>query len=390
MQMPTQKGMPSARFLTMVVAMAIVPQAYAKDIIVGTPPWQYKFATDSMLLLPSAVDMSKTQANMRGHALTLDTKRSDFYFEYVVKQADLNNATHNVVKFVKSANGSYVGVMTNSNPILAQREPHGIKYELDAADGGKEYLYHTNNGWNDSYGEDIGKNGWDDPNPHTFVAKTGLDSSNILWQTFLDADWAKKNNYTKYGRTRLTDVIPLPGTDYLLVTDGYGSSYVHVLNKTTGAYIPGMSFGGSPTFATPHKITVDEDAKKIVICDRSHHRRVWLDYDLNVSTLIAQSVGDNDASLKFPCQSHYHTDPVAGKVSVVAALSGSVGVYSETAGPGKSKLLSTIPVRQVLGAQGHTDPHDALFLPSGDIVVTCWKNPGTPGSIGTISYWKRL
>ena len=44
----------------------------------------------------------------------------------------------------------------------------------------------------------------------------------------------------------------------------------------------------------------------------------------------------------------------------------------------------------MLGAQGHTDPHDALFLPSGDIVVTCWKNPGTPGSIGTISYWKRV
>ena len=109
--------------------------------------------------------------------------------------------------------------------------------------------YHTNNGWNDSYGEDIGKNGWDDPNPHTFVAKTDLGSSNILWQTFLDADWAKRNNYTEYGRTRLTDVIPLPGTDYLLVTDGYGSSYIHVLNKTDGAYVPGMSFGGRPTFA---------------------------------------------------------------------------------------------------------------------------------------------
>ena len=48
--------------------------------------------------------------------------------------------------------------------------------------------------------------------------------------------------------TCYTQVIPLPGTDYLLVTDGYGSSYVHVLNKTTGAYIPGMTFGGSPTF----------------------------------------------------------------------------------------------------------------------------------------------
>ena len=38
-------------------------------------------------------------------------------------------------------------------------------------------------------------------------------------------------------------------------------------------------------FKCPHKITVDEDAKKIVICDRENHRRVWLDYDLNVSNL---------------------------------------------------------------------------------------------------------
>ena len=62
-------------------------------------------------------------------------------------------------------------------------------------------------------------------------------------------------------------------------------------------------------------------------------------------------------------------DPVAGKVSVVASLTGSVGVFSENGGPGNATLLSTIPVREMLGAQGHTDPHDALFLPSGDIVV---------------------
>ena len=57
---------------------------------------------------------------MRGHALTLDTKRGDFYFEYVVKGDDLTNKTHNVVKFSKAANGSYVGTMLNSDPRLAQ------------------------------------------------------------------------------------------------------------------------------------------------------------------------------------------------------------------------------------------------------------------------------
>ena len=69
--------------------------------------------------------------------------------------------------------------------------------------------------------------------------------------------------------------MPLPGTDYLLVTDGYGSSYVHVLNKTDGTFVPGMSFGKG-VFACPHKITVDETTKKVVICDRSHSRRVYV------------------------------------------------------------------------------------------------------------------
>ena len=184
-----------------------------------SPRWQYKFATDDMMVLPSAVDMTKHQADMRGHALTLDTKRGDFYFEYVVKQQDRNSSAHNVVRFSKGPgdDGKYVGTLLNSNPILAQREPHGIKYELDA-NNGKEYLYHTNNGWNDSYGEAIGKNGWDDPNASAFIANTDLSSSTILWQTFLDAGWAKKNNYTKYSKTRLTDAIPLPGTDYLRTT----------------------------------------------------------------------------------------------------------------------------------------------------------------------------
>lgn len=45
--------------------------------------------------------------------------------------------------------GKFVGELLNSNPLLAQREPHGIKYEKDEKDGGKEYLYHTNPGWED-------------------------------------------------------------------------------------------------------------------------------------------------------------------------------------------------------------------------------------------------
>ena len=36
-----------------------------------------------------------------------------------------------------------------------------------------------------------------------------------------------------------------------------------------------------------------------------------------------------------------------------------------------------------LGGDGHKHPHDAIFLPSGDMVVATW-NPGR------LSYWKKL
>lgn len=83
------------------------------------------------MVLPAAIDMSPFQAMNRGHALTLDAKSGDFYFEYVVKEANLTNSTSNVVKFTKGPNGKYEGTLLKSNPALAQREPHGIKYEFD-------------------------------------------------------------------------------------------------------------------------------------------------------------------------------------------------------------------------------------------------------------------
>ena len=38
---------------------------------------------------------------------------------------------------------------------------------------------------------------------------------------------------------------------------------------------------------------------------------------------------------------------------------------------------------------GHTHPHDAIFLPSGDIVVAVWQGH-EPGSFGGVEYWTRL
>jgi len=89
-------------------------------------------------------------------------------------------------------------------------------------------------------------------------------------------------------------------------------------------------------------------------------------------------------------------DKEAGKVSIVPSLGinytnlweGSTAIYAPN-----GTVLSVIEVAKHIGHLGHQHPHDAVFLPNGDVVVCCWSGPGTPGmspAKGTISYWKRL
>ena len=46
-------------------------------------------------------------------------------------------------------------------------------------------------------------------------------------------------------------------------------------------------------------------------------------------------------------------------------------------------LVSVIKVSELLGDKGAVHPHDAHWLPNGDIVVATWRP-------GTITYWKHL
>ena len=93
----------------------------------------------------------------------------------------------------------------------------------------------------------------------------------------------------------------------MLVSDGYGSSFIHFLNKTDGTYIEGLSFGGkgnatSPIqFNTPHAVSLDSAYSKkynfpvFAVSDRSNNRIVWMDMKGNVLNY----------NLPLP-QHHYH------------------------------------------------------------------------------------
>ena len=68
-----------------------------------------------------------------------------------------------------------------------------------------------------------------------------------------------------------------------------------------------------------------------------------------------------------------------GVHAVVPALEGTVGILNAT-----NHLVSVIELGQLLQPEGHAPhPHDAMLLPSGDLVVATWAWP-LPNRTGSI------
>ena len=65
-------------------------------------------------------------------------------------------------------------------------------------------------------------------------------------------------------------------------------------------------------------------------------------------------------------------------IVVLPDLAGPVAVLDES-----NAVVSVVNVSDLLAAEQHKHPHDAIFLPNGDMVVATW-------APGRISYWKRL
>ena len=355
------------RALLLLAVPLVAAAASSSPIISGQGDWKYQFLPDRVVL-PTA----EVGNDQNGHGLCRDDDDGSFYFTFVPKA--VNNDTQVLVKF--SPDGKTATLLGEPGPAgLSGGVPHGLRIEKDA-DAGKKFLYHANN--------------------KQRLIKTDLAGA-IVWDVDL-SDW--KTKYPQYWPILPTDAIVVPGTDILLVVDGYGSSWAHWFNKTTGAYIPGHSFGGpagnstSPLrFHTPHGINIDPryPATTFAVSDRSNSRIVWIKAD---GTFVASYSTAAPAGMSLPCNVDTHDDSKTGLVAVVPSLgdahmhNGAVGIYDKD-----SKLLSTIEVAQTIGDQGHQHPHDAIFLPNGDVIVCCWSGPGNPGqgpAKGTISYWQRL
>lgn len=325
--------------------------------------------------MPDLVALPKSQKDnvAHGHGLAQDEKHN-IYFTYVPKE--VKNDTQVLVRF--NPDGTHAALLgAIGQTELSTGVPHGLHIEHDPATN-ESYLYHANNA--------------------AKIMKTRLNGD-VMWTVDLSS-WEKDKPH--YWPIKPCDAIVVPGSNTLLVADGYGSSFVHAFDKNTGKYIENKTFGGLGNtssdpikFNTPHGINVDpRHPGTFVISDRSNHRLVWVTAD---GKYVSSAPTEDPAGMSLPCNVDVHTDSKAGQVAVVPSLgmsyknlnNGSVAIYDKS-----NKVLSVIEVAATIGHLGHQHPHDAMFMPNGDVVICCWAGPSNGPSQGpakgTISYWKRL
>jgi hypothetical protein len=316
------------------------------------------------------------QQLLNGHGLCRDDD-GNLYFTY--QPTTVTPTTQALVRF---DNGLQRATLIG-DPKLALGVPHGLRIENDKQ-ANQWFLYHANNA--------------------QIITKTTLQGA-IVWMANL-SNW--ETLYPQYWPIRPTDAVVVPGTDTLLVADGYGSSYIHLFDKNTGVYLK-TSWGGpgksnNPVkLSVPHGINLDPRVPSanpaFVVCDRSNNRLVWTD---QLGTFIDE-VPITAPGMTLPCnvdiiEDRYTKDvvgvtPSLGDAYQNAYKNGSVAIFSAAIGS-KTTILSRIEVEKLIGNLGHQHPHDAVLLSNGDLVVCCWSGPSDGTNYGpakgTISYWRRM
>merc|ERR1712166_1667300 len=253
--------------------------------------------------------------------------------------------------------------MSAGGTALCDGTAHGLKITTEGQ-ADTQYLYHANN--------------------NQKLTKTNLDGS-IVWQTngtFGQAD-------TTY---RPTWFATPPGAKYNYLCDGYGSNNVYAFDSTTGHWMNKTWGGRSPgkgpdqphgKFQTNHGCTYDPrtpETPTIIVSDRANSRFEFFKYDpagyetfdwyetVNLAAMMGPQT--------LPCNIRMYPDQ-AGR-AIVPDLAGPVAVMDAS-----NTVISVVNVSVLLAEQQHKHPHDAIFLPNGDMVVATW-------APGRISYWKLL
>lgn len=321
------QGHPHGHESAAAAAPAPVPVATtnASPIVSGSGAFRYQY-------IPSKLQLPETVRMRHGHGLVRDTN-GDIYFTYEPEVVEPN--TRVLVRFAPDGTGATLLGADNS---LAYGAPHGLNLQV-TKDGGR-VLYHANNA--------------------ATVHKTSLDGQ-VLWTQ----KWP-----SQMGNYKPTDVVVPPGSERVMVADGYGSSMIHVLKAEDGVYA-GKSWGGlgrqHSELNCPHGITFDPRKGLLLIADRGNKR---LEY-FHTNGLYHSTV--EQAEIQAPCNADIQGDYV-----LVPDLNGPVFILDRD-----NHVISTVEVGRLLGSRGFKHPHDTIWLENGDIAVCTW----SPGRLG---YFKRL
>eukprot|EP00418_Pyrodinium_bahamense_P002525 CAMPEP_0179015156 /NCGR_PEP_ID=MMETSP0796-20121207/2643_1 /TAXON_ID=73915 /ORGANISM="Pyrodinium bahamense, Strain pbaha01" /LENGTH=374 /DNA_ID=CAMNT_0020710775 /DNA_START=12 /DNA_END=1136 /DNA_ORIENTATION=+ len=326
----------SCAFLLGVAVQRTAEAAFSvAPIIGGQGDFRYKFLP-RRLALPSGVRMQ------HAHGWAVD-KKSNIYLTYAPEPGSSDK--HCLIRWAPDGTNA---TLLGPGDSLCAGVPHGLRL---ATEGGVEFLYHANN-------------------DHA-LHKTTLDGE-VVWTIT-----GPPSNDSHFLPNMPTWFSTPPESNYVYMADGYGSNFIHVYTRA-GAYA-GRSYGGRGTgpgkFQTCHSINFDPRANKLVVTDRENHRHQYFHFDPHSPDKFDFVSEFTIPDLQRPCNMRFE---FGHGYAVIPALEGPVGVVDQA-----NKLVSLIDVQALLGDKGHLHPHDATFLPSGDLVVATW-NPGR------ISYWQLL
>jgi len=331
--------------LRLSVIFGVATALAADPIIGGQGDYRYQYMPDRLQPPPGA-----TMVNC--HGLVLDSD-NNIYLTY---QDDGNSDSNCLIRWKPDGTGAEW--MTSGSTALCSGTPHGLKIANEGLDGAHQYLYHANN--------------------NQKLTKTLLDGT-IIWQINGTFGQDPKLPY------RPTWFAIVPGSDYIYLCDGYGSNNVYVFH-TNGTFM-NRTYGGKGgrdqhgKFSTNHGCTWDPRKEQIGVSDRANSRIEYFEVDPNSpnkfeykSTVdLRPSLGDGT----LPCNIRIY--PEQEGRAIVPDLAGPVDVLDKD-----NKVISVVNVSGLLGeTEGTKHPHDAIFLPNGDMVVGAW-NPGR------LTYWKRL
>ena len=334
--------------LNMNLAMILL-FAFPLTAVLGSPiiGGQGKFRYQYM---PEKLKIPRGAKPLDDHGLVMDDKNNII----LTYRPDTSmNDTHCMIRWNPDGTG---GEQFGPGAELCAGTPHGLRLTHE---NGIPYLYHANNAQK--------------------LHKTRLDGT-IVWSVE-----GPPNNESRFLPYKPTWFATPPGSPYVYMADGYGSSIVHVFEAADGKYT-GHTFGSKGTgdgqFMTCHSINYDPRTKQIVVSDRENHRHQWFDFDVDSPSKFAyshQAATTTSGNTSRPCNMRFRNGVFDGHhYSIVPDLVGPVGILDED-----NRLVSNINVSGLIGNLGHLHPHDAIFLPNGDIVVATW-NPGR------ISYWKKI